>query len=148
MSHCKQLSQTAACHVTTVTYSIWHSDQDGHSSSATWKAKTCPVWDNFKYDVSLGKTVCQIDVNGKHCVSTFKGKLSTNLKAHMKSKHGQEYEELLQKEKEITRKNDLALANSKKSQCNFKGQQTITQVLQKAKKYNKQDPQYKCITRN
>ena len=33
------------------------------------------------------------------------------------------------------------------SQCNFKEQQTITQVLQKAKKYIKQDPQYKCITK-
>ena len=96
--------------------------------------------DYFKYHVTLGKTVCRVDVNGKHCEATFKGKFITNLKAHLKSKHGQEYEELLQKEKEITRKNESALANSKKLQHNFKGQQTITQVLQKAKKYNKQDP--------
>ena len=39
------------------------------------------------------------------------------------------------------------MANSKTLQCNFKEQQNIIQVLQKAKKYNKQDPQYKCITR-
>ena len=96
------------------------------------RPKTSPVWDYFKYDVSLRKTVCQIDANGKHCEATFKGNFSTNLKAHLKSKHE---EELLQKEKEITIKNDSALANSKKSQYNFKGQQTIIQVLQKAKKY-------------
>ena len=67
------------------------------------RSKTSPFWDYFKDDVTLGKTVCQIGVNGKHCEATFKGKFSTNLKAHLKSKHGQEYEELLQKEKEITR---------------------------------------------
>ena len=59
--------------------------------------KTSPAWDYFKYDVTLGKTVCHIDINGEHCVSTFKGKFSTNLKVHLKSKHGQEYEELSQK---------------------------------------------------
>ena len=42
------------------------------------------------------------------------------MKVHLKSKHGQECEEFLQKEKEITRKNESALANSKKSQCNFR----------------------------
>ena len=30
------------------------------------RPKISPVWDYFKYDVGLGKTVCQIDVNGKH----------------------------------------------------------------------------------
>ena len=38
-------------------------------------------------------------------VNTFKGKFNTNLKAYLKTKHGQEYE-LLQKENVITRKND------------------------------------------
>ena len=62
------------------------------------RPKTSPVWDYFKYDETLKKTVCQVDVNGKHCEATFTGKFSTNLKAsaHLKSKHGQEYEELLQ----------------------------------------------------
>ena len=68
----------SCCHVT---HSIcWHSDQDGYSSSTTWEAKTSPVWDYFKYDVTLGKTVCQVDVNGKYCEATLKGKFSTNLK--------------------------------------------------------------------
>ena len=52
------------------------------------RPKTSSVWDYFMYDVTLGKTVCQVDVNGKHCEATFKGKFSTNLKAHLKSKHG------------------------------------------------------------
>ena len=50
----------------------------------------------------IGKTLCQ---DGKHCEATFKGKFNTNLKAYLKTKHGQEYE-LLQKENVITRKND------------------------------------------
>ena len=68
------------------------------------RPNTSPVWDHFKYVVTLGKTVCQVDINGKYCEATFKGKFSTNLKAHLKSKHEQKYEELLQKEKEIYNK--------------------------------------------
>lgn len=52
------------------------------------RPKTSSVWDYFMYDVTLGKTVYRVDVNGKHCEATFKGKFSTNLKAHLKSKHG------------------------------------------------------------
>ena len=49
------------------------------------KPKASPVWDYFKYDVTLGKTVWEVDINGKHCESTFKGNFSTNLKFHMKA---------------------------------------------------------------
>ena len=52
------------------------------------RPKTSSDWDYFMYDVTLRKTVCRVDVNGKHCEATFKGKFSTNLKAHLQSKHG------------------------------------------------------------
>ena len=35
------------------------------------RPKASPLWDYFKYDVTLGKTVCQVDVNGKHCEATY-----------------------------------------------------------------------------
>ena len=96
------------------------------------RPKTSLVWDYFKYHVTLGKTVCQVDVNGKHCEATFKRKFSTNLKGHPKSKYGEEYE-LLQK-KEITRKNEhwqipksynIILRGSKQSLRSCKKQRSI-----------------------
>ena len=39
------------------------------------------------------------------------------------------------------------MAKSKRSQCNFKGQQTLTQLLKKGKKYERDHPQYKRITK-
>ena len=100
------------------------------------------MWDYFKYDEALGKTVCHV------CEANIKGKFSTNLKAHLKAKHSHQYEELLQKEKDVKEKE---ASISKRSQCSFNGQQqsqqTLAQVLQKGKKYDRDHPQYKKITR-
>ena len=103
------------------------------------------MWDYFKVDEALGRTVCQVNVNDKLCEASFKGKFSTNLKVHLKTKHPQQYQELIQKEKDIIKTKE---ASSKRSQCTYKGQQqTLAQVLQKGKKYERDHPHYKQITR-
>ena len=93
-------------------------------STQPGRPKTSPVWEYFKYNGILGKTICQVNIKGKLCEATFKGKFSTNLKAHLKGKHPSQYEELAQKEIHISKKKEEALAKSKRSRCNFKGQQT------------------------
>ena len=86
-------------------------------------------------------------MNDKICETNFKEKFNPNLKAHLKTKHPQQYQELIQKEKNIIKEKESALVKSKRSQCNFKGQQTLTQVLKKGKKYERDHPQYKQITK-
>ena len=68
------------------------------TASHSGRKKSSPVWDYFKYDEASGKTVCQVKMNDKICETNFKGKFSTNLKAHLKTKHPQQYQELIQKE--------------------------------------------------
>lgn len=84
-----------------------------------------------------------MSVEGKVCETKFKGKFSTNLKVHLKSKHPHQHEELLQKEKEIVKKKENVQPKSKRS---FKGQKKLTEIFRKTEKYGKDHPRYKQIT--
>ena len=69
------------------------------------------------------------------------------MKAHLKTQHPQQYKELIQKENNTIKEKEAALAKSKRSHCTFKGQQTLVQVLQKGKKYERNHIQYMRITK-
>ena len=105
------------------------------AASHSGRPKTSPVWDYFQFDSHSGKTICQVSVEDKICNAEFKGKYTTNLKVHLKSKHPHQHEELLQKEKEVGKKKDT---NSKRS---FKGQKKLTEIFRKKEKYGKDHKQ-------
>jgi len=73
------------------------------------------IWNYFTYDDKEGTSICIVkDKEERLCKKTFKGKYTTNLKAHLKLEHADKFEEFQTEEnpkkKTAARKNRLSVA--------------------------------------
>lgn len=113
------------------------------------------VWDYFHFDVSSGKSVCQVEVPGGgdvarvKCGTAIAGNFPMNLKAHLKSNHPVAHAEMVEKEAKkqkekaanITKKKMPSLASTPPS-----GQLPLEGTIAQAQPYKKDKTRYKRIT--
>lgn len=109
------------------------------------------VWDYFHFDVSLGKSICQVEVTGGgdvarvKCGTAIAGNFPMNLKATYPLAHAEMVEKEANKQKEkaanITKKKKPSLASTPRS-----GQLTLEGTIAQAQPYKKDSTRYKRIT--
>ena len=68
------------------------------SGSHTGRPRESVVWKYFFYDSTKAKSICQVESGATICGAEINAKYTTNLKAHLKSRHPDCYAEVCKEE--------------------------------------------------
>ena len=100
------------------------------------------VWRYFIYDSAKSKSIWQVESGTTICGAEINAKYTTNLKAHLKSRHPDIHAEVCREDEELKEK-------AKKSEQTKKqaAQLSISDAVLKTKKYTRESEKYQKITR-
>ena len=108
----------------------------------------CSIWNYFTYDDKEGTSICIVkDKEERLCKKTFKGKFTTNLKAHLRLEHADKFKEFQTEEKHKKENSSRRKVRAKRSSNESSGQKTLTECSHKAIPYDPQSSKQKCLTR-
>ena len=107
------------------------------------------VWDYFKYDPVVDKSVCQVEKSNTDsiCGKSVAGKNPTNLKQHLRAAHPQVMNDILRKEEDMKKvKAEKEKMKSEESLKHYQ-QSTLKESFTRQAVYSKDSERYKLITR-
>ena len=118
----------------------------------------CGVWNYFKYDEKEDTSVCMVQLKSREdsdislCSKSFKGKVTTNLKLHLKKEHTKEYklieqEEKKKKEKEKERDKKKPKNKTDRAHQSLSIQPSLTDIAKQKKMYEIQSAKQRSITK-
>ena len=88
-----------------------------------------------------------LKIRKRLCKKTFKGKFTTNLKAHLRLEHVDKFKEFQTEEKHKKENSSRRKVQAKRSSNLSSEQKTLTECSHKAIPYDPQSSKQKCLTR-
>ena len=145
---------------------MYSSDESTSAESVTPRSSVSPsplgcprkslVWDHFVFDSSSGKSLCQVPDSSTEdaedssspvlCGHVIPGKFPSNLRQHLKSRHGAVYQKLLQSEEKQKEEREALKHKSTHGPTPIRTQRTLGEIVKSQRKYEKESLKYQTIT--
>ena len=125
------------------------------SPSPLGRPRKSLVWKHFFFNSCSGKSLCQVPDSSTEdaedssiptlCGHPIPGKFPSNLRQHLKSRHGAVYQELLRSEEKQKEERE-ALRNKTTFGPTPMSQRTLGEIVKSQRKYEKESLKYQTIT--